>query len=219
MPRPPELANAVVPGRDRLVQPIPTERGEVMVWERVADAIRLGGSLHDAAARAGVGKAVLQGWLRNGTRLQAAIGQGARDPDSLTAHEQAEMQLAVVVDRAEAEAKLVLLGLLDRVTRGVEVRTVTVKIDQSGQEVERTERTENRGPDPATIRWRLERRWPEEFGQRVRAEVVAQIDTGPERVAELADALRSHLGANGAKVRSDPKGTKLGGDPPAPDQE
>jgi hypothetical protein len=187
-----------------LLAPLTGPQGtEVMVWERAADVIRLGGTLRDAATRVGVTREVFAQWVRNGTRLLSALAVEARDPADLSEHEQATIRLAEAIEQAEAESKLIMLGLLDRAARGVEVRTVTVRLDASGNEIDRVERTEQRGPDPATLRWRLERRWPEEFAPRVRAEVSGP-DGGPiavdvaTRAEELARELRRHLaGTNG----------------------
>jgi transposase-like protein len=188
-----------------LTAPLVTQGGgEVMVWERAADVVRLGGTITDAATRVGVARQVFAEWVRNGTRLLNALAANARDPADLNAHEQATIKLVESIEQAEAESKLIMLGLLDRAARGVEVRTVTVRLDAQGNEIDRVERTEQRGPDPATLRWRLERRWPDEFAPRVRAEVTGP-DGGPiavdvaTRAEELARELRRHLaGTNGS---------------------
>jgi hypothetical protein len=198
------------PTTDLLLTPLATAGGTVAVWDRAADVIRLGGNYTDAAVRVGVAKFTFADWLRQGARLVAGVASGGIDAADLDAHQRGLVNLVEAVDRAESEAKLVYLGLLDRVARGQDVRVVTVKVDAQGQEIERSERTEQRGPDAATIRWRLERRWPEEFAPRVRAEITG-ADGGPvevdvaTRAAELAEELRRHLTngqATGAGAKS-----------------
>ena len=194
--------------QDRLLRPLATRDGaEVFVWDRVAEAIRLGAGLREAAARCGIPTPTLHGWIRSGTRLVAAVEGGGRLASSLSPRESAEVRLANAVEEAHAEAKLLLLALLERVSRGVEIRTITVQMDASGQEVGRFEKTEQKGPDAATIRWRLEKGWPDEFGRRV--EVVGpdggavQVDLH-ERAAELAAAIRAKSNGSSPKANGSP---------------
>jgi hypothetical protein len=168
----------------------------VSVADRVAEAMRLGGTLHDGAVRAGVSPQRLAAWVRSGNRIAAALDAGSLLHSDLDAQARAEVALAQTVEASATEGKLLLLGLLERLSRGTEVRTVTVRLDASGREVDRYERTEQHAPDAATIRWRLERRWPDEWAPKGRLEVTGP-DGGPlsvdlaSRAAELAEALRA----------------------------
>lgn len=198
-----------------ILRPIATRDGEVMVWDRVAEVLRVGGSLKDAAARSGVSTPSLHAWVRNGTRLSAAVEAGGRLEESLTRSEAAEVRVARTVETATAEGKLLLLGLLDRVSRGHETRVVTVKLDPHGNEIERTERTEQHGPDAATIRWRLSRRFPDEWAGRLEVTGAGggpiEVATTAERASELADALRTQLEAEPVAASSNGNGHQVTG--------
>lgn len=180
----------------------------IMVADRVAEALRLGAHIGDASVRAGVSRELLRQWMRNGNRINAALDAGSRLEGDLNDQERAELHLARTAEAALSEGKLLMLALLDRLSRGAEVRTVTVRLDANGNEVDRYERTEQHVPDAAVIRWRLERRWPEEWAPKPRLEV-----TGPggaplavdvqTRARELAQALRD---ANGAGSTSNGHG-------------
>jgi hypothetical protein len=153
--------------RGALLQPLAhrDDGTPVMIPDRVAEAVRLGGSLADGALRAGVSTPQLHAWVRSGNRLTSAVETGALRRKDLNAQQKAE------------------------------VRTITVRTDANGNEIDRYERTEHLAPDAATIRWRLERRWPDEWAARQRLEVSGpdgaplQVDVAT-RAAELADALR-----------------------------
>lgn len=183
--------------RGALLQPLAhrDDGTPVMIPDRVAEAVRLGGSLADGALRAGVSTPQLHAWVRSGNRLTSAVETGALRRKDLNAQQKAEVALAATVETAASEGKLLLLGLLERLSRGAEVRTITVRTDANGNEIDRYERTEHLAPDAATIRWRLERRWPDEWAARQRLEVSGpdgaplQVDVAT-RAAELADALR-----------------------------
>lgn len=198
-----------------ILRPIATRDGEVMVWDRIAEVLRVGGSLKDAAARCGVSTPSLHAWVRNGTRLAAAVETGGRLEKSLTRAEAAEVRVARTVETATAEGKLLLLGLLDRVSRGHETRVVTVKLDVHGNEIERTERTEQHGPDAATIRWRLSRHFPEEWAGRVEVTGAGggpiEVATTAERASELAEALRTQLEAAAAGQAAATNGSSSNG--------
>jgi hypothetical protein len=196
--------------RGALLQPLGTrdDGTPIMVGDRVAEAVRLGASLADGALRAGVSAPQLHTWVRSGNRLASALETGALRQRDLNAQQRAEVALAATVEQAASEGKLLLLGLLERLSRGAEVRTITERIDAQGNVVERYERTEHHAPDAATIRWRLERRWPDEWAARQRLEVTGadgaplQVDVAT-RAAELAEALRNapppvHANGNGS---------------------
>lgn len=174
---------------------IDPEGRPVTVTERVATAIRLGATIRTAASRAGVANATLHSWLRNGNRHAAALASGARLEADLTDAEHAELTLARDYEAASAACEMALLTQLDAVSRPRQARTVTVRTDADGQ-VDRTERTEDLDPDAATIRWRLERGYPEHWGKR---ETVT-LDVAPD-VTERAAELVAQLRAGGANVR------------------
>lgn len=180
----------------RILQPVGhrPDGTPLYIADRVAEALRLGASLNDAATRATVTSATLRTWVRAGTRLLLATEAGTRLPQTLSAVERAQVDLARTVEQAAVEGKMLLLGQLERLSRGIE-RTITIeKQDAAGTVIERTTRVETALPDAATIRWRLARRWPDEFADRVHVDHTGQVDTG-DRAAELAAALRAELNA------------------------
>lgn len=174
---------------------IDAEGVPITVTERVASAIRLGATLRTAASRAGVASATLHAWLRNGNRHAAALASGARLESELTDAERAELVLVRDYEEASAACEMALLTQLDAVSRPRVARTVTERTDADGN-VDRTERSEGLDPDATTIRWRLERGYPEGWGKR---ETVT-VDVTPD-VAERAAELVAQLRAGGAAVR------------------
>jgi transposase-like protein len=167
----------------------------ITVAERVAAAVRLGATLRTAAARAGVAAPTLHAWLRNGNRHAAAIASGSRLESELTDGELAELVLVRDYEDASAACEMALLTQLDAVSQPRSARVVTVREDADGN-VDRTERVEDLDPDATTIRWRLERGYPEHWGKR---ETVT-LDVAPD-VAERAAELVAQLRAGGANLR------------------
>jgi hypothetical protein len=106
---------------------------------------------------------------------------------------------------AEARGQAHLLAILEGECRGgAQVTTVVERYNGNGDLIERQTKTETARPDAASIRWRLERRYPELWG-RQRIEVTGPDGgpvevTGAERADRLAAALtqvRSALSDNG----------------------
>lgn len=123
--------------------------------EVVANAIRAGANVQDAAHHAGVSKASLMDWL--------AYGRAARVEGITTIYS----ALLDRVERARADCKLESIAIIraaarDRVENGVK---------KPGQW--------------AAAAWWLERRYPDEYGQRFRA----LIGIEPERATTAVEAL------------------------------
>jgi hypothetical protein len=172
----------------------------VMVADRVAEALRLGASHATAAARAGVSRQQLDAWLRAGNRHSAALAAGTRTADDLSSVELAELALANTAEQALAQLELNLLAQLEVLSRGHTATTTTERTDASGATIDRTERAEVRLPDSAVIRWRLERRLPEQWGPRTHVEHSGHVEVDvATRAAELADALRNAQGGGQPK--------------------
>jgi hypothetical protein len=165
----------------------------ITVTERVATALRLGASYQTAAARAGVANPTLHSWLRAGARHASALATGARLESELTDQERAELAFATAVGEAEADHELALLTQLEHLSHPRHAITVTERTGPDGA-VDRTERVEAVDPDGATVRWRLERRFPDTWGRReaiaIDARLVADVDV-TERAAELVAQLRA----------------------------
>lgn len=161
---------------------------EVTVQDRVTETLKVGLFLHDAAARIGIGQDTLRRWITEGTRLSRDILSGRRTNADLDMEERNRIGFAQAVAEAEAEGKMILMGLAHRLSvGGMQVEEITVTehepiepiFDQDGHIVlsgrpgHRDVRTTTKTtlPDPTMIRWRLERRWPEDFGRATRLEV------------------------------------------------
>lgn len=167
---------------------------DVTVLDKIAEAYQLGGFANDAAARAGISVTTLRGWLQTGARAGRQLRDGSSTNSQLSDLELECVRLVAAVEAAETQGKLFLLQLSMGVARGGrDLEVVTEKLtdgaylgqDDEGEAIygtrrEVTTRKETSQPDGAMIRWRLERRWPEEFG-RTRVEV-SGLDGGPIEV-------------------------------------
>lgn len=173
----------------------------VSIMDRVEEALRQGAFLHDAAARIGQPVEQLREWRKIGVRVGRALIAGTKRLHDLTVHERQCGELALRMERAEAEGRMHLLALAQRQARGGLKRTeVTSKVVGStlnadgqltgGTVTEHTIREITAPPDSNMITWLLGHRWPEDFG-RNRVEL-----TGPEGAA-----VRVELSA-GDKLRS-----------------
>lgn len=165
----------------------------VMVADRVAEALRLGASMTTAASRSGVSRQQLDVWVRSGNRHSASLANQARTADDLSAVELAELALATAAEQALATYELNLLAQLEALSRGTSTTTTTVRTDPAGDVLDRTERTEARLPDASVIRWRLERRLPDQWAPRAHVSHEGTLDVQVDvavRAAELAQALR-----------------------------
>lgn len=123
--------------------------------EVIANAIRAGANVQDAAHHAGVSKASLMDWL--------AYGRAARVEGITTIYS----TLLDRVERARADCKLESIAIIRQAAR---------------------DRVENGVKKPgqwAAAAWWLERRYPDEYGQRFRA----IIGIEPERATTAVEGL------------------------------
>lgn len=136
--------------------------------DRIREVMQIGGFDKDAAARCGVHVATYRDWLKVGTNARSDLANGRRRKRQLSAHEKQCVELVEVVELAEAEARMLLMGVAEQLSRGgLEATTIVEKRDNGGQLTERSTKVETLHPDGAMIRWRLERRWPEDFSRRL----------------------------------------------------
>lgn len=190
----------------------------VTYMDRILEAISLGGFLHDAAARIGVTVETLRDWRRQGTKAIADVAAGRKRRSHLTKRERQYAELAAGMETAEAEARLRLLGLGQRLAQGGATRTETTveTIAPTGgtpQLVRTVERTMVAEPDARMITWLLGHRWPADFGT-TRTELTGP-DGGPVHVTGTAlDQLRDAVSrasqppTNGTKPQpTTPNGT------------
>jgi hypothetical protein len=151
---------------------------EVTVLDRIEEAMRSGGFLHDAAARVGITVETLRDWRRQGVRAHLDILNGRKSRSEFKPRELDYLDMALRMEKAETDARLFLLGTAQQLARGgipqVErtVRTVPAR-NGKPETVETIEKTTATLPDAGTIRWLLSHRWPNDFAGRVEI-------TGPE---------------------------------------
>lgn len=171
----------------------------VTVMDRVEETIRQGCFLHDAAARVGVSIETLRRWITNGNAAAADLLAGRRRLSGMTAHEKRCIELADRVERAEAEAKLVLTGTAMKVARGGFKRIETTRRATGTGPPEVTVKEVEVGPDSHMLSWMLAHRFPADFGNRLEVTGAGggpvRVDAGPalERLREALEATRANL--------------------------
>jgi hypothetical protein len=170
-------------------------RRERTIGEALCDLMRLGNYLETAAAVCGVNAGTVREWVRIGSRALDRLDGGARRRD-LTAHERRCADFSAAVGAALSEAQSRDVGRLAVLARGgIPLVRTTERwaTDGDGQEVlvERTRVTTESLPDGATLRWRLERRFPDQWGRRPEAD--ADLTDGDDEwgTDPVADALRA----------------------------
>lgn len=188
----------------------------VSIMDRVEEAMRRGAFTQDIAARVGWPVATVRGWLRTGAEAVASVAQGNARTHELTPHQRQCAELHMRATRAEADARLMMLAIVQRQASGGHKRTETTTRVVNGRAVEITTRTIEAAPDARAATWMLEHRWAEDYGRR-HVEVTGadggpiEVDLKParERLADLiekaataseasAEVIASATGSNGA---------------------
>lgn len=169
--------------------------GDETVIDRVESVIRHGGFMKDAAARVGVRIETLRNWLAIGNRCARELTQeGGRRLSRMQQHERDCIDLAARVERAEADARMGMLLLVEKLAvGGFERKTTVEKVNAAGQVVERTTTTAIAAPDGAMATWWLRHRHPHDFAvQRVE---LTGAGGGPIEVdaGNVVDKLRERL--------------------------
>lgn len=166
------------------------------VADAVVSVLREGGFEKDAAARGGVDKTTLRGWMATGSRARRQVLQGERRAHDLTEHEAQCVRLLVRIEEAEAEARVSLSATAARVAQGgIKVTETTVK--REGRKVTQTVTERETLPDGRLALQLLAQRWPNEWG-RHRVEV-----SGPDGGAVQVDVagIRETVAARLATIR------------------
>jgi hypothetical protein len=186
-------------------------REPVTVIDRVEEALRQNGFIHDAAGRSGLAVETLRQWRAKGVRANADILAGRRRRADLDTHERRCAELATRMERAEADARLSLLAVTSALARGgLEVVHTTEKQNAGGDVLEKVVRTSRSLPDSHAATWLLAHRYPADFAGRVE---VTGPDRGPIEVAvSPVDQLLNAINA----VRERRDGVSSNGDTPAP---
>jgi transposase-like protein len=173
----------------------------VTVMDRIEEAMRTGGFLHDAAARVGIVVETLRDWRRQGAKAHIEILNGRKTPADLTQRQLQYLELAQRMEKAETDARLHLLATAQKLAAGgiPQKKTTVRRIPARGgnpETIETVEETTTTLPDAGTIRWLLSHRWPNDFAGRVEL-------TGPEGgpihhdVTNAMDQLRAQIDAIG----------------------
>lgn len=177
------------------------EGGEpVTVFERFVTLMRVGSYFEHAAPACGVKRQTAYNWLHIGAKAKLAAN-GDPDLDTLPHHVRRCVEFSDAVERATGEYLAGELTRLSNIERGGvyerEVTTIKTKTDKDGNvlETETTTRTETMLPNPTITMWRISRRFPHHYGDRI----AVITDEDPEQLPEsdqreaLADAAEAYL--------------------------
>lgn len=182
----------------------------VTAFDRIVNGVRVGNYFEQACAAAGVHRETAYGWLRIGAQMHARAATTDTDIDDLDLddHQRRCIQFSDAVAQAEAEWEVAAVTTLESLGRGgMKVETTTVKTLANG-DTERTVKTEVLAPNPQVIEWRLTRRHPSRWGDRVEV-FGAGVDAGlplTDRATALADEVRLFLeGVAAAEAMPTPK--------------
>lgn len=191
------------PGRpspiDVVVGEHPETGAPITVGDRIVNSCRAGCYFEPSAIAAGVTKETAYEWLRVAGRLRLrARGRPLEELDPApTAHELRCLAFSDAVDEAQGVWEVGANMDLERLGRGgMKVVTVTEKHDAQGKLLEKTTKTETLAPNANVLTWRLTRRHPERYSQKI--DVEGHIDgkitfTVEERAANLAEGLELYL--------------------------
>lgn len=162
----------------------------ITLMDRAVETLRFGGFTADVAARCGVSVATVREWERIGTATLVALQDGSKRTHQLTPAERNAARFVTACTKAEADGKMLLLGLAESLSRGGAVQKVTtVKANAKTGVVETTTKEIPALPDSQMIRWRLERRWPADFGPKQAVEITGK-DGGPVRL-DIPESVRA----------------------------
>ena len=182
-------------GRPQKLDEIVSRRRDgtgVTIAQTITERIQLGMSIRSAAASAGIPAGTVHRWRLEGARLKALQAQGKlRRPG---ANQARLIDFCDGIDRAEAEAEAVRLGIVQSAAMGGATVTKTTVRTRAGQVVEQTTVTETLKADWHAAAWWLERRRP---GYTPRVELTgadgAPLVPETDQAVALADSLRAYL--------------------------
>lgn len=173
-----------------------TTAENVTVFERIVASIRAGNYFEQAAAEAGIGRETGYGWLRLGATTFARLHRELITDAELTNHERRCLAFSDAVAKAEAAWEVNANNIMENLARGGFVQTTTTtKVDAGGAVLEVTTKRETLAPNAQVLEWRLQRRYPDRYGQRVD---IAGVPGRPveltmeERARVMADEIRKH---------------------------
>jgi len=181
----------------------------ITVFSHIVDALRVGMYLEPAILSTGIGKSTVYSWLKTaGTILLAHSGREI-DRDSLSPHERRCLEFSEAVDEALYSWELRALADHARIERGgIVAETITTKRNASGEVVEQTTKRETLAPDARAIEWRLTRRFPERYSQRLTLSHEFDEMSDTDRAAGLADAVGAYLAGRDDEAASATRSTR-----------
>lgn len=167
--------------------------------EQIVDDIRVGLNAERACARAGIDRDTLKDWERtaSGVRArQAQLPDGEPEPE-LTAKERLCVDFSAALHTAELEWQANMELLLQDLSQGGRRITVTTIEHKAGEDVKTTTKTSHTLPDANVIKWRLTRRFPDQYADRLQVEGTGEDGAIPVevRAKSLGDSLRVFLEA------------------------
>jgi hypothetical protein len=183
----------------------PDTGNEITIGDALCAHLRNRNFLETACHLVGVEVATVRGWLRDGARAHERLLAGAATRQ-LTAYQRRAAAFSLAARRAMAEAEVGTVEMLSLIARGgIPQTTVTVKTEaRRGRDgrpligpddqpiyVETERRTVHSRtlPDAASLRWFLERRYPDRW----RAIDRVDIDLHIEDLEDTADPLDEFL--------------------------
>lgn len=163
------------------------------------ESTTLGLKIEDACALAGISQTSYFNWLQQG-----ALGKSALYVEFLEA-----------IKAAEPKGKQASLARIDQAGRGGGKYTETRTTHFKNGEIETVITEKEMLPDWKADAWRLERKYPEEFGQRYRLDVTdwrKQAERAGAKPEEIDGVFQKLVeGYAGASARGDEAGSVAGG--------
>lgn len=179
---------------------------DITVADRIVEGLQVGNYFEHACAAGGVTKETGYEWLRvAGRALIRARGRDLADVD-FEPHEVRCIEFSDSVAVAESQWVARANATLEQLARGGLITThTTIKrgpspgVDEQGNpipgpELERTVRTETHLPNAAVLMWRLEKRFPTMYGNRLELVTPGHALTSEERARELVTGIEAFLG-------------------------
>lgn len=165
----------------------------VVTADKIVSALRVGTPEEGAAASVGITLATLRAWKTEGARILRRMTQQGQNRSDLSHRERRLADFSSKVLLAEGEWEAKSNGLLDRIAEGgLQVVTVTEKVNAEGEVIERTHRTEQLGPNPGVLMARLKMRFPGRYSERVEVTGAEGEPIAIElRARQIADAARA----------------------------